>query len=169
LLDHTLQVLKGWRSVLSLTFGKSSPTDILAKAQKDLGELESFETAEDTNAMGDALFNLAVALTSLKDWLKKQPSTTFTPEDVEQCWASSVGLSSFRDIANAGKHRIITKYVPTTSDVLTSVALILDTEAKAGHPPLKIVCTDGNRHRAVDLGWTAICECQAFMNQHGVV
>jgi len=137
---------------MSLTFGKSSPTDILVKAQRDLGELESSEAAENTDDMGDALFNFAVALTSVKDWLKKHQSTTFTPDDVEQCWASSVGLSSFRDIANAGKHRIITKYVPTTSDVLTSAAPILDSEAQPGKLRLKIICTDRSRHRAVELG-----------------
>ena len=69
--------------------------------------------------MSDALFNLAVGLTSLKDWLKKQPSAPFTPQDVEEYW-KSVALSSFRDIANAGEYLVITRYVPTTSDVHTS-------------------------------------------------
>ena len=162
---------------MSLTYGKSVPNDILSKVERDQSDLESAEAKEDSAWMSDALFNLAVDLTSLKDWLKKQPSATFTPQDVEVYW-KSVALSSFRDMANAGKHRVIKNYVPTTSDVLTSawtepltpledVAKILKLGKR--YPRLKVVLTNGNRHRAVDLGRTAISECQRFLKDHGLV
>jgi hypothetical protein len=162
---------------MALTYGKSSPHDILIKVERDQSNLESAEAKEDVDGMSDALFNLAVGLTSLKDWLKKEPSASFTPAGVENHWKSSVALSSFRDIANGGKHRVITKYVPATSDVLTSAwtepLTLLETLAKAvkcgkKYPRLKVVCTDGSRHRAVELGRTAISECQKFLKDHGV-
>jgi hypothetical protein len=105
------------------------------------------------------------------------PTAALTKADVENHWASSVALSSFRDMANAGKHRIITKYVPSTSDTLTlapSLApTVLETIAKkVGHgkkyPRLKVIRADGSRQRAVDLGVAAISEREAFMAKYGV-
>jgi len=69
---------------MTLTYGKSSPKDVLAKAQRDLKRLEDAEAAEEITQMSDALFDLAVGLTSLKDWLKKHPSETLTATDVER-------------------------------------------------------------------------------------
>src|SRR5262245_34672396 len=105
---------------MALSYGKSSPNDVLAKARRDLERLRAAEATEDAGTMSDALVDLAVGLTGLRDWLKKHPGAAFTKADVRRYWASSVALTSFRDIANAGKHRIITHYLPSTSDVLTS-------------------------------------------------
>lgn len=105
---------------MALSYGKSSPKDILAKARRDLARLESAEVAQDVDGVSDALFDFAVGLTSVKDWLKKHPSSSLSAATVEQYSAASAALSSFRDIANTDKHRLITKYVPTTSDVLAS-------------------------------------------------
>jgi hypothetical protein len=52
------------------SFGTSSPADKLAKAERDLERLRIAEKSEDAVAMGDALGDLAVGLTELKDWLK---------------------------------------------------------------------------------------------------
>src|SRR5213592_151625 len=101
---------------MPLSYGKSSPKDMLAKAQRDLARLEDAERAQNSDAMSDALFDLATVLTSLKDWLKEHPSAVFSKKTVQQYSAASVALSSFRDIANSGKHRVITKYMPKTSD-----------------------------------------------------
>jgi hypothetical protein len=127
--------------------------------------------------VNDALFDVAVGLTSLRDWLQEHPTATFTDKDVQDYWTASVGLSSFRDIANAGKHRIITRYTPTTTDAVMSAPsaplIILETLAKAvgrgnKYPGIKIVRADGSRHRVVDLARTAITECEAFMTRYGV-
>lgn len=68
---------------MALTHGKNSPLDILAKAERDLTRLERAEAAREADAAGDALFDLAVTLTSLKDWLKEHPERSFTASDVE--------------------------------------------------------------------------------------
>lgn len=164
---------------MALTYGKSSPNDILAKAERDLARLERAEAAQDEKAMGDALFDLAVSLTSLKDWLKEHPGSSFTPSTVESYVAGSTALDSFRDIANGGKHRVIRKYVPQTADVTVSaqsavsIAMITaDPTANAkpskSFPRLKIVRADGSRHRATELGRDAVREWRAFMAQHAV-
>ena len=159
---------------MTLTYGKSSPKDVLAKAKRDLKRLEAAEAAEESEQISDALFDLAVGLTSLKDWFKKHPGKTFTAEDVESYWQASPALNTFRDLANAGKHRIITRYTPTTTDTLTSAPSVpftfLEPVAKAvgdrkNYPRMKII-RGHIRHRAVDLGRVAIDECETFMTRY---
>lgn len=160
--------------IVALSYGKSSPQDILAKARRDLARLVAAEAAQDTEATSDALLDLAVVLTSLKDWLKKHSSASFSATDVERYALASTALSSFRDIANSAKHRGITKYSPATSDVSTSapssgVGPPATGEAQANaYSRLKIIRADGSRHRAVDLARAAVQEWQDFMQQHGV-
>jgi hypothetical protein len=164
---------------MALVYGKSSPRDVLAKAERDLARLEKAELSQAEDAMSDALFDLAVALTSLKDWLKEHPGTSFTPALVESYVANSVALSSFRDIANGGKHRVIRKYRPETEDVTSSagvsvsIAMIDPRSGRKKPAPrpasrLKIIRTDRSRHRATELGHAAISEWRAFMAQHSV-
>lgn len=105
---------------MSLSFGMNSPRDLLDKVSRDLVRLEAAVTAQVEEQISDALFDFAVAVTSVKDWLKKQSSPAFTDQDVESYVQGSIALSSFRDIANAGKHRGITRYIPSTSAVSAS-------------------------------------------------
>ena len=158
---------------MPLSFGKSSPKDMLAKARRDLTRLEAAEKAQDGDEISDSLFDLAVALTSIRDWLQKHPSLVLPKATVAQYSAASIALESFRDIANAGKHRVITRYLPKTSDVLASAPssslAVLGTRSSGGYPRLKIISTDGARHRAVDVAHTAIRDWQAFMDKHGVL
>jgi len=56
---------------VTLSFGKSLPQDMLEKAERDLVRLEAAEAAQNATAASDAMFDLAVSLTSLKDWLKE--------------------------------------------------------------------------------------------------
>jgi len=164
---------------MALAYGKNSPQDVLAKAERDLARLEKAELSQDKDATSDALFDLAVALTSLKDWLKEHPGASFTPASVESYVASSVALSSFRDIANGGKHRVIRRYTPETDDVTSSsgvsvsIAVIDPGSGQSSPLPkpasrLKIIRADRSRHRATELGHAAIREWRAFMVQHSV-
>src|SRR5690349_12302930 len=144
---------------MSLAFGIKSPRDMLSKAERDLKRLETAHADQDERATSDALFDFAVSITSLKDWLKEHPSKTFSASDVEAFVAASIALSSFRDIANGGKHRVIRKYQPETIDTASSatsqvsVALLFDTPAKPAPGAiryLKIIRADGSRHRALN-------------------
>jgi len=163
---------------VTLSFGKSLPQDMLAKAERDLARLEAAEAGQNATAASDAMFDLAVSLTSLKDWLKEHlPASAASL--VEPYVAASLSLTSYRDIANAGKHRVIRKYVPQTNEVTASATTIIDAALTAEHftqnPPagsapwrLKIVRSDHSRHRALDLGQAAIREWRDFMSLHGM-
>jgi len=163
---------------VTLSFGKTSPQDILAKAERDLARLEASEAAQDATAASDAMFDLAVSLTSLKDWLKEHLPTPVSGQ-VEPYVAASLALSSYRDIANSGKHGVIRKYLPKTNEVAASAIAVIDAALTAEHftqhpqpgsAPwrLKIVRVDQSRHRAIDLGQVAIREWRAFMSLHGM-
>ena len=147
---------------------------MLAKAERDLARLEAAESAQNDDAMGDALLDLAVAVTSLKDWLKEHPGASFTPVQVEKYVADSTALDSFRDIANGGKHRFIRKYEPETMDVTGSNATSVLVANNATETPkpfyrIKIIRADGSRHRAIELGRDAVREWRAFMKSHGLM
>lgn len=94
--------------------------DLIRKAERDLCELESAIVAQDERRIGDVLYNFSVLITSIKDWLKARPSNSYTEVDVEALVSASTALSSFRDIANANKHRFITHYKPSTLDATLS-------------------------------------------------
>lgn len=149
---------------------------MLAKAERDLARLGTAEEAQDATAASDAMFDLAVSLTSLKDWLKEH-LPALAASQVEPYVAASLSLTSYRDIANGGKHRVIRKYEPKTNEVTASATVIINAALTAEHftqnpqpgsAPwrLKIVSADQSRHRAIDLGQTAIREWRDFMSLH---
>ena len=160
---------------MALSYGKESPQDMLTKAERDLARLEAAELAQNNEAMSDSLFDLAVALTSLKDWLREHPGASFSPEQVEEYVRGSIALNTFRDVANSGKHRIIRNYEPQTMNVTTSaVSSFLVPVAGGARDPklfshLKIFRKDGASYRAVELGQNAVREWRAFLNLHGLM
>jgi hypothetical protein len=165
---------------MALAYGKHSPQQMLAKAERDLARFKAAEAAQKGgDELSDALFNFAVSVTSVKDWVKEQPNVAFSRDDVENYVKASPALTSFRDIANAGKHRVITKYEPTTEDTLVSATSVVALARKSEKPSqshvskpffhLKIVRRDQSRHRAVELGQVAVQEWQSFMRQYGLI
>jgi len=161
---------------MALAYGKHSPQQILAKAERDLARLKAAEEAQKgEDELSDALLNFAVSVTSVKDWLKAEPKAEFSPASVENYVKASAALSSFRDIANAGKHRGINKNA-TTEDTLVSATgvVVVARKPSRSHASklffrLKIVRRDGSRHRAVEFGQVAVQEWKSFMRQYGVI
>jgi hypothetical protein len=160
---------------MTLRYGMTDPKDLLAKSHRDLERLSGAEGRADNEAMSDALMDLSVTLTSLKDWLRKRAvsGASFSKDDVESFLESSVPLSSFRDIANELKHGGPSRY-SDTSEVLTSVPAshIGTTAPTSSEPPqahLKITRKDGSRHRAVDLARKAVSDWEGFMRAHGLI
>ncbi len=140
---------------------------MLAKAERDLSSLESAVQAQDDQQISDALYNFAVAISSVRDWLEKHPSKSFSAQQVKDVANSSAALNAFRDIANGTKHRVITKYKPTTAEVAASATAQV---SMANWLPyrMKIGLTDGSRHEAVAMGHQAVKEWKAFFVAHGV-
>ena len=162
-----------------LNFVFSSPKDILLKAQRDLKALEDAISKQDRILIGDCLFNFSVTVTSLKDWLKADSFLTPIKKDIENFFEQSIPLNTFRDIANAHKHREITRYVPLTHDVTASAMPTHAYAVSLSNPPrliesaephfkLKIVRDNGSRYEVISLGSQALDECSQFIARHKV-
>ncbi len=156
---------------MSLTFGYTSPRDLLEKAYRDLNELDVATMSQDVTEIGDALFNFAVAAFHLKDWLKHHATASYTAQEVEDYVQSSVALSACRDICNAGKHAEITRYNPCTKEVSAShnsVASVLPGQLESTFFRVKIIREDGSRREAVELATEAVADWERFFAKHGL-
>lgn len=159
---------------MALSLGFTSPTDLLGKAERDLSELEGAIAAQEEGRIGDVLYNFSASVTSIKDWLKAHPSGSFTDAEVEALVSASTALSSFRDIANANKHRYITRYRPSTSETKLSAMPSYNVETPSSVSGVKksfrvkIIRTDGARLEASALARRAVEEWRAVMIKHGI-
>ena len=158
---------------MTLSLGFTSPHDLLGKAERDLARLKQAIIDQDEGRIRDALYDLSLSVSSIKDWLKAHPSKTFLEADVETVVSGSAALSSFRDLANANKHRIITRYTSKTDEVRVSILPYtkLGGSSIVGRRKrfrVKIVRADGSRFEAGALAQQAVDEWKAFMAEHGV-
>jgi hypothetical protein len=156
---------------VTLSLGFANPRDLLSKVERDLAGLESAIAAQDKRKINDSLYNFSVSVTSVKDWLKAHTPRTYTEADVEAYVASSVALSSFKDMANANKHREITRYAPSTREAtLSSMPGYTWMPLRAKQQPfrIKIVRADGTRLEVGALAKAAVEEWRVFISRHGV-
>ncbi len=159
---------------MSLSLGFTSPSDLLAKVERDLTRLASAIAGQDRERVADALYDFSVSVTSVKDWLKEHPSPSYKAADVENLVAGSVALSSFKDIANSNKHRFITRYKPTTDEAtLSAMPVYTVGPTSVSNTPhaifrAKIIRVDGTRLEATALARAAVDEWRAFMTTHGL-
>ena len=158
---------------MTLSLGFTSPHDLVGKAERDMARLNQAISDQDEGQIRDALYDFSVSVSSIKDWLKAHPSKAYLDADVEAFVSGSAALSSFRDLANANKHRIITRYIPKTNEVTVSVLPYtrLGGSSIVGRRKrfrLKIICADGTRFEAGALAQEAVDEWKTFMAKHGV-
>ena len=81
-------------------------------------------------------------------------------------------MSSCRDLCNAGKHVVITRYEPVNGECV----LHLTTPCSAPFPGqlatpifrVKIMRKDGTKREAVELATEAISDWEQFFSQHGL-
>ena len=160
---------------MTLTYGFSGARDILEKARRDYARLLAASASRSENALPDALFDFAVTVFHVRDWLKHHPTAGFTPQDVETFVRSSTALSAFHDLCTASKHKQITLYRPTTFEVVASAVAPTSTVLGDGAPEAvhkafvtKVVKADASRHEALALAAQAIADWDAFFNEHDI-
>ena len=84
------------------SYGFDSPGDLLAKARRELNAPDDALWKQDETAVGDAVFDLGVALSSVRDWLRVHPSASFQPTDVEAYFDRNPALTTFKDMKTDG-------------------------------------------------------------------
>lgn len=160
--------------LINLTFQIATPRDALEKARREFGALQAAVADQDKTRIGDCLYNFAVSVYHVKDWVIEQPSSTYSKQDVEALVKATPALLVCRDVCNASKHRNIRNYSPDASSVLTSAPgfTLAVTSRGAGSAPtapkfrLKIVTKDGRRLEVLALGSGALEAWDGFFQQH---
>jgi len=159
---------------MTLTLAFGSARDVLEKARRDFQRLNAAANRHSEQEVGDALFDFAVTVFHVKDWLKEQTSAPFQQEEVERFIAQSPSLSAFRDLCTASKHKEISRYNPKTAEVLASASAIVDATLGSTSKPLhkafvtKIVGKDSSRSEALALAATALADWDNFFRKHGL-
>ena len=156
---------------MALTLGLTGPRDTFAKLECDYSDLESGVYSQDEARIRYALINFAISAYHIKDWLQRHKPKAYTAKQVENHVASSVALTSCRDICNAGKHVAITQHEPTTLEVsasITPVSVSTDSPPTSEILRVEIVQKNGSRHEVLELAAQAIRDWQVFFEQHSV-
>lgn len=161
---------------MPIPFEINSPRDMLQKARRELEVLRAAVSAQDKQQIGDALYNFSVTAYHVKDWLIKQPGTSYTQKDVEDYIKNNQTLSICRDLSNGNKHKKITKYVPVTEETTasaTSAVISLSmlrhvlSLAKPNRPfRVKIITTDGKRLEVVQVCEDAVRVWESFLGKY---
>ena len=148
---------------MSLTFGFATARDVLAKAYRDFDRLKLAADAQSEEAIADAIFNFAVTVFHVQDWLKATPGMRVRPHEVEALVRRSTSLSAFHDLCTAHKHKEITRYTPSTSSVHASATAQTSTGLDPEGPVVfrkrfvtKVVRADSTRHEAIALAAEAL-------------
>lgn len=165
---------------MALTFHFSRPSDLLAKLSRDQARLQLALASRDTQQIADSVFDFANTAYCIKDWLKENTNGTFQGNDVEAHVNALPVLSACRDICNANKHYIVTKYVPITQDVYVSasgVSSMAVPDQSAGFHlesstapefKVKILLKDGSKFEVSDFAHQAVAGWETFFKRHGL-
>jgi hypothetical protein len=166
----------------TLTFYFSTPGDLLAKLRRDYERLCDAVSTGDQEKIADCVFDFSNTGYSVKDWLKQNANSNFTPADVEQYVKESRALDACRDMCNANKHYVITRYVPITGNVYTSasdvssasLSLPIDRtgvalESEPDQPfKIKVLLSDGTKFEILEFGRNVIDVWDTFISTNGV-
>lgn len=159
---------------MSLTFGLSSPRDLLEKAKRELSAFKEAIAVQDKGQVADAIFNFACSVYHVKDWLKEFASASYCQQDVEKFVASEMSLSTCRDICNASKHHRISRYSPTTIEVTASGTPAIEILPSGDALPkgetfrIKVGRYDGSRHEFTALANDAIDKWEGIFQKNGL-
>lgn len=163
-----------------LTFYFSSPCDLVAKLRRDHTRLSNALSTGDKEKIADCIFDFSNTGYSLKEWLKENTNTNFSPRNVEDYVRETPALDACRDICNANKHYRISNYVPLASNVYASATATtsapfsvpgngLALETEPDHPfKVKVLLSDGTKFEVLDFGQKVIDAWDAFISAKDV-
>jgi len=106
---------------MELDIGLNGPLDMLLKAEREKERLYMVSQTFERAVFTDHLFNFAVTIHHLGDWVVKNDSNPISIDKVQQLIQSENVLQACKDIGNSIKHVKIDRKCPTTQKVQTSV------------------------------------------------
>lgn len=150
---------------MSLTYSFDKTRDLFEKMSRDAILLE--ETVS-----GDRAFNFIITSFHIKDWIKNDPSV---PQSAKHDLTSIQDNKYFkicRDLANASKHMVITKYQPSSTDTSSSQGYGVGRYGKGaygiGEENIKITHSDGSVISILELKDKMMSLWTDFFSKHGI-
>jgi hypothetical protein len=150
---------------MSLTFTIGKAQDLFEKMVRDAGEMEKTVT-------GDRAFNFVVTAFHLKDWIEKDPLIPQSARDDLGTLSGNKYFQICRDLANASKHMVITRYHPSTAGTHTERGLGVGRLGKGplgiGEESISITHSDGTVISILELKSEVVSLWKEFFLKHGI-
>ena len=148
---------------MSLTYSFEKARDLFDKMIRDARALEKAVS-------GDRAFNFVITALHLKDWIEQDPSVSKSAKDDIDVIQRNRYFQICRDLANASKHMVITKYTPSTADASSKQGWNVGRYGKGqygvGEESIKIIHTDGTVVSILELKDEIICIWKNFVQKH---
>ena len=150
---------------MSLTYSFEKAQDLFDKMIRDAHALEEAVS-------GDRAFNFVITAFHLKDWIEQDPSVSQSAKDDLDMIRSNRYFQICRDLANASKHMVITKYPPSTAGASSNQGWNVGRYGKGpygvGEESIKITHTDGSVVSILELKDKMMSLWNDFVQKHGI-
>ena len=152
---------------MSLTYGLSTVSDLLAKLERDAKNLDDEITS-------DQMFNFVVTGYSMIDWIKNDPNVPQTAKTSNEIQAlyNDQWLKVCGDLATASKHFTLTRRQPIVTSTTSSRGYGVGRYGKGrfgvGEECIEIELSDGTKYGALDLVKGVLTKWRSFFKQHGI-
>jgi hypothetical protein len=152
---------------MSLTYGLSTVSDLLAKLERDAKSLDDEVTS-------DLMFNFVVTGYSMIDWIKNDPNVPQTAKASNEIEAlySDQWLKVCGDLATASKHFTLTRRQPITTSATSSQGFGVGRFGKGGfgvgEEAIEIELSDGTKYDALALKNGVLNKWRSFFLTHGI-
>lgn len=125
---------------MNLTYSFQKPHDLFEKMERDAAALDDCVT-------GDRAFNFVITAYHIQDWVISSAETQET-KDALKTLTNSKPFQLCRDLANASKHMVITRYDPSAEDASSSQGFGVGRFGKGpfgvGEESIEITHSDGS-------------------------
>jgi len=133
---------------MNLCYSFKKARDLFDKMIRDADALQ--ETVS-----GDRAFNFVITAFHLKEWVEQDPSVPQSAKDNLVKISKNRYFQICRDLANASKHMVITRYQPSTADTSSNKGWNVGRYGKGpygvGEESIKITHSDGSMISILEL------------------
>jgi hypothetical protein len=136
------------RTLMNLTYSFKKARDLFDKMIRDADALED-------TVSGDRAFNFVITAFHLKEWVEQDHSVPQSVKDDLGKISNNKYFQICRDLANASKHMVITRYQPSTADASSIQGWNVGRYGKGpygvGEEGIKITHSDGSVISIIEL------------------
>lgn len=137
------------------------------RVKRSLNRIQSEEQESTVDYMDD-LYSFFINCYHLKDWIKNDPATGLTEDEVEDFVNSQLSLQICADLANRSKHAILEKYIRQNAD-MKERSITIDLNQGITIYENMVALEDGSRHIAENIAQQAVDAWTKFLSSRGLL